>query len=349
MMHVGLVCPYDLGRPGGVQSVVLALGRRLHQGGHRVTLVSPGAEPEGWPAGWRRAGRTVRVRANRSVVPLSIDPRCRRLVAGALAGVDVVHVHEPLIPLVGWGALALEPPTVATFHADPARWARLVYCAGAGVLAAGMRRRVLTAVSPVAASAVPAGWGPVEIVPNGVDLASYRSGVERQPARVVFLGRDEPRKGLDVVLAAWPLVRRRVGSAELVIVGARRPRLPAGATALGRVGEADKRSILASAAVVAVPGLGGESFGVVMVEAMAAGAAVVASDLAGFRHVAGDSARWVPPGDEVALADAITTLLVDHAERRRLVATATDRAARFDWGVVVGSYLAAYRRAGEVG
>jgi phosphatidyl-myo-inositol alpha-mannosyltransferase len=156
------------------------------------------------------------VPANRSRVPLTLDPRCWSRLRAATRSADVVHVHEPFIPLAGWAALRLDQPTVLTFHADPARWTRGLYRTGAGPLRRLMDERPLTAVSPVAASALPTRWGEPELIPNGIDVAAYRIEVDRYPHRVAFLGRDDPRKGLDVLLETWPAVRRRFPDAELL-------------------------------------------------------------------------------------------------------------------------------------
>jgi phosphatidylinositol alpha-mannosyltransferase len=180
----------------------------------------------------------------------------------------------------------------------------------------------------------------VRIIPNGLDVSSFRVDTARNEARVVFLGRDEPRKGLDVLLEAWPAVLAHVPGAELHVVNADRGL--DGITWWGRVDDATKGGILSSAAVYVAPHTGGESFGIVLVEAMAAGAAIVASDLAPFRSVAEDCARFFPVGDSVALARAIVELLHDPEGRARLAAAGAATANRYDWGVVGAAYRAVY-------
>lgn len=339
LMRIGIVCPYDLGTSGGVQQLSIELAERLRRAGDEVKLVGPGRNPTSI-----RTGGVIRVRANRSAVSLSISPatfpRMRRLLSQA----DVVHVHEPFIPLTGWAGLSLGRPTVATFHADPAGWARWLYRAAAPLGAGALSGAVLTAASPVAASALPAEWGEVEVIPNAIDVASYHLPVERVAKRVVFLGRDDRRKGLSVLLAAWPAVRRRHPEAELVVMGARRPPIE-GVDFRGPVSEEEKRTTLASAAVMVAPNLGGESFGIVLAEAMAAGCAVVASDLPAFRAVLGDSGRMVPPGDDGALADALTGMLDRPAHTASLGEAARRSSRRFDWSRVVSLYRAAYESA----
>ncbi len=334
-MEVGVVCPYDLGRPGGVQQQTRELVGVLEGLGHRPRLVAAG----------EAVGRTVTVPANRSQAPVTVDPRAWRRVVSALEGVDVVHVHEPFVPLVGWAALATGRPTVLTFHARPARWTRALYRAAAPFLRRLSDRHLLTAVSPVAAAALPASWGRVELVPNGLHVASYRLDVPRDPLRVVFVGRDEPRKGLDVILAAWPEILRRLPGAHLHVVGARRPEAPPGVEYLGTVDEGTKRRELAQGSVFVAPNLGGESFGVVVAEAMAAGCAPVVSDLEAFRWVTGGGAILTPVGDVSRVASAVVDLLSDPGERARIAAAARRRVEDFDWSVVGRAYDDVYRRA----
>ncbi len=337
-MRIGLVCPYDLGRPGGVQQLCLELKDRIDRAGHTAVLVGPGQG-----SGFTSVGKAFGIRANRSVVPLSLGPGSVSATRAALDGVDVVHVHEPLIPLVGWAGLGKgDIPTVATFHADPPGWARLAYRFGAPLVRSRLRRCALTAPSEVAASALPPGWGPVTIVPNAIDTSDYARPVPRHRHRVVFLGRDERRKGLDVLLGSWPQVRRLQPSAELVVMGADRPAVPPGVQSLGTVDEDTKRDILASALVFAAPHLGGESFGIVLAEAMAAGCAVVASDLAAFRRVLDGTGLLVAPGDPNALSAAIAGLLADPDRASAMGAAGQERAVRYDWSSVARRYLELY-------
>ena len=248
------------------------------------------------------------------------------------------------MPLVSWAAVG-GSSRVLTFHADPSRLVRAAYRLASPLLSRPMRHAIVTAVSPVAASAVPDAWGPVRIIPNGIDVASYDIGADRLPDRVVFLGRDEPRKGLDVLLAAWPLVRTRRPTAELVVMGAARPSGAEGVRFVGRVGDEEKRRILATGAVHVAPNTGGESFGIVVAEGMAAGCAVIASDIPAFRHVVAGAGILVEVGDHRAIADGIVRLLDDPEERARLGARAIERAWDFDWSSVVASYLEAYAAA----
>ena len=343
-MKVAVVSPYAFDAPGGVQDQVGRIVAWLRGDGHEAWAVAPGA---GGPDGTRHVGQFHSVRANRSRAPIAVNPRVIARVREAVADADVVHVHEPFVPMVSLGAiLADTPPTVATFHADPGSLIRRAYrVAGPVVARVASRVRVFTAVSLVAASAVAGSVRGIRIIPNGVDLAMFEGNDPRQPRRVVFVGRDEPRKGLDVVLEAWPRIVARVSDAELHVVGAQRERGPAGVTFLGRLDADAKVTELRRATVLVAPNLGGESFGIVVLEGLASGCAVVASDIPAFRAVAGEAARFVPRADPPALADAVIDLLGDHAGAARLGAAGRGRARLFGRETVLGAYLAAYRDA----
>lgn len=344
-MRIGLVCPYDMGAPGGVQQIVHELGEHLRRLGDEVVVVAAGrTEFEGGPgrdSATVPMGRPIRVRGNRSRVPLTLSPASWSRLRSALRDVDVVNVHEPFIPVVGWAGLFTGKPTVATFHADPPGWARRLYLM-APLVGRVLRRMKLTAVSRTAASAIPSSWGAPEIIPNAIDIASYELPVGRIARRVAFLGRDEPRKGLDVLLRAWPTVLQNHPDAELVVMGADRGVQPPGVTYLGPVTAGEKRRVLASSSVFAAPNTGGESFGIVVVEGMAAGCAVVASDLGAFREVLGDTGRHVPVADAATLAEAVSSLLADPSEARKLGGAARRRASQFDWGEVASRYRNTY-------
>lgn len=342
-MKVGLVCPYDLASAGGVQQLVRELADRLRRLGEDVTLVAAGEPGEG-DDDTILVGRSSAVPANRSRAPVTLIPAAWSRVRRALAGVDVIHLHEPLVPLVGWAALGVDKPLVATFHADAPKWARTVYRWSPRV-GARLRRSVTTAVSDVAAAAVPDRWGEVSIVPNAIDVASYDLPVARVERRVAFLGRDDPRKGLDILLGSWPAIRKACGEAELVVIGARRPGTVPGVTFHGPVPDRRKKELLASSAVLVAPNTGGESFGMVVAEGMAAGCAVVVSDLAAFRAVVGDAARTFPTGDGAALAGAVLEMLTEPEAAAELGARARARARHYDWAGVTSAYRARYEKA----
>lgn len=338
-MRIAVVSPYDLGERGGVQQQVIGLVAHLRADGEEAWAVGPGCPPDIGSD----VGGSVPIPVNRSSSPVALDPRVVYRIRRALDGADVAHIHEPFVPLVGTTALTVRIPQVLTFHADPPGWVRSAYRMGQGVGGLLLGQKVCTAVSEVAASALRPMVEPL-IIPNGVDVSSFRGARGRRSRRVSFVGRDDRRKGLDVALAAWREVRHRHPDAELVVAGSeRRPR--DGVRFLGSIDEEAKRSLLTGSSILIAPNLGGESFGIVVVEGMASGCAVVASDIPAFRAVLGDAGVLVEPGDHRALASALIDLLERPGRREALGEAAQHAAERFDWSSVVTSYRSAYARA----
>jgi phosphatidylinositol alpha-mannosyltransferase len=327
-VRIALVCPYSLSQPGGVQGQVLGLARALGAIGHDAMVLAPADGPveEGGPGPKVVVlGRSLPVPANGSVAPVSLGPVGAVRAVRAIRGgeVDVVHLHEPLAPGAGYACLVACPqPKIGTFHRAGASTAYRVL----GPLArwAAGRLDVRCAVSPEArTTAVDALGGSYEVVGNGVELDRLAS-VEPWPTdgpTVLFVGRHERRKGLGVLLDAFGRVAEENAAVTLWVVGhgpetdRLRARAPAGARVrwLGRIDDGELASRLRGAQVFCAPSLGGESFGMVLLEAMAARTAVVASDIPGYAFVAGGHARLVPAGDAGALADALARALADAA------------------------------------
>ena len=341
-MRVCLVSPYDLTQDGGVQAQVLGLAEWLAQQGDEVRVIAPRLPGDLMGV---EVGRVVRIRANRSVAPICLSPRVSVRMKGTIGWGEVAHIHEPLMPMVGVAALGIRGARVATFHADPPGWVSGLYRGlHPWVRSLKAPRTLVTAVSSQAAAALPSGWEPERIVPNGVETAMGGTGVDRRRGRVVFLGRDEPRKGLSVLLEAWPLIRSRHPHAELVVMGAERPDPPEGAVFWGRVDTEVKERTLRSAEVYVAPNLGGESFGIVLVEAMAAGCAVIASDLTPFRDVAGSAARYFAPGSVTGMVEQIHRVLESRSLSDRLSEVGRERAGRFSWDRVGPAYRECYEK-----
>lgn len=359
-MRVAIVCPYDLGRPGGVQRHVTQLADELRTAGDEVVTIGPGE------AGGRHVdvGGAVGVPFNGSVAPIGLGPatgpRTRRAIARA--EVDLVHVHEPAVPWVGLAGIGTGLPTVTTHHAWAARPG--LYGAVGGLL----RRRIAAvdvrlAVSPAAVAHHAAALGiprsSFRVVPNGVDVSSFADArrldrLASDAPVLLFVGRLEPRKGLEQAVRAFARLKMHHPGLRMVVVGDGPERercqalLPAGLRVdvdmLGRVSEEDKARCFASADVYVAPALGGESFGIVLLEALAAGTAVVASDLPGFRSVVDDgvTASLVPPGDVVGLADAVDRLLRNPRRREAMVAAGREAVAAYDWPWVAAQVRSAY-------
>jgi phosphatidyl-myo-inositol alpha-mannosyltransferase len=364
-VRLALVSPYDLGVPGGVQSHVASLANALRADGDEVVIVAPG-DGRGPFGGYAGTGASLRVPFNGSVAPIGPGvlsaSRTRRYLAEIRP--DVVHVHEPLVPAVGLTAARTGvAPVVATFHA----WSSDVR---AYRFARPLGRRVLDglaaslAVSDAAAGyhATALGVDPdrFEVVPNGVEVARFAAVPERPVAggdqTLLFVGRLEPRKGLATLIRAFVRLRTDRPGLRLLVVGEGSERARCEAELpepsrhdvrfLGRVDDEALVAAYAEADLYVSPAIGGESFGIVLLEAMAAGRPVVASDLPGYRSVvtAGRDGVLVPPGDPAALATAIAALLDDPDRRGEMVAAGRSKAAAHDWPVVATRLRAVYER-----
>ncbi|PTR43923.1 phosphatidylinositol alpha-mannosyltransferase [Rhodococcus sp. OK611] len=356
-----MVCPYSFDVPGGVQAHVVELASVLIERGHKVSVLAPASEGTELPDFVVSAGRAVAIPYNGSVARLSFGPvsyaRVRRWIVDN--DFDVLHIHEPNAPSLSMLAMKIaEGPIVATFHTSTTK--SLVLSTFQGVLAPYLEKisgRI--AVSELARrwQMESLGSDAVEI-PNGVDVPAFANadplpGYPRAGGTVLFLGRyDESRKGMAVLLEALPELVAKHPDLEILVVGRGdedRLRKDAGRFAghlrlLGQVTDAEKASALRSADVYCAPNLGGESFGIVLVEAMAAGTAVVASELDAFRRVLrdGTAGMLVPVGDSAALSTAIDSVLSDPDRRRALVGTATEVVAEYDWPVVAEQILRVY-------
>lgn len=360
-MKIGMVCPYSFDVPGGVQAHVVELAEVLIERGHKVSVLAPASDGTDLPDFVVSAGRAVAIPYNGSVARLTFGPvsyaRTRRWIAEN--DFDVLHIHEPNAPSLSMLAMKIaEGPIVATFHTSTTK--SLVLSTFQGVLQPYLEKisgRI--AVSELARrwQVESLGSDAVEI-PNGVDVPAFADadplpGYPRPGKTVLFLGRyDEPRKGMAVLLGALPALAEKYPDLQILVVGRgdeEKLRKEAGRYArhlrlLGQVSDAEKASALRSADVYCAPNLGGESFGIVLVEAMAAGAPVVASELDAFRRVLrdGTAGLLVPVGDSAALAAAIDSVLGDEDRRRMLTDAARVVVGEYDWPVVAEQILRVY-------
>ena len=367
-MRIGMVCPYSLDVPGGVQSHVLQLAEVMLARGHDVSVLAPASPGTPLPDYVVSAGRAIPIPYNGSVSRLQFSPavhgRVRRwLTEGEF---DVLHLHEPNAPSLSmWALRVAQGPIVATFHASTTKSLTLTVFGG---LLRPMQEKIVgrIAVSDLARrwQVEALGTDAVEI-PNGVDVASLATaplldGYPRAGKTVLFLGRyDEQRKGMSVLLDALPAVVERFSDVQLLIVGRgddEQLRSQVGELAqnirfLGQVDDAGKASAMRSADVYCAPHTGGESFGIVLVEAMAAGTAVVASDLDAFRRVLrdGECGRLVPIGDGAALADALIAVLENDTLRERYVLAGSEAVRRYDWSVVANQIMQVYETVAGAG
>lgn len=359
-MKIALVCPYAWDRPGGVQSHIRSLADVLRRREHEVLIVAPRAGAGPSETGVAYAGRSFPVRANGSVAPIAFGPVAARTVEKVLRELrpEVVHLHEPLIPSLSLLALwRTTAPTVGTFHASAER--SVGYRVGAPLLERGAARLDVRTVVSDAARDLVARYlpGRYHLTPNGVDLARF-SNAEPFDAgdglKVLFLGRIERRKGLEHLLQA--MTRLRDLDAELLIAGTGPGEKDARKLAdalqlrirfLGRVDEETKAGLFRRADVYCAPALGGESFGIVLLEAMAAGAPVVCSDIPGFRAVAGQSALLAPPGDPGLLATALRRVLGEPNLPARMTRLGMTIAQGYSWDRLVNNVENLYATAME--
>ncbi len=379
-MRVALVSPYSWSYPGGVTRHIEALAGELSAGGHDVRVLAPfdpdsrttallhrGARPQPRPVpewliplgptlGWPSNGAV----SNLSHTPTAVSRLRRELRAGAF---DVVHVHEPVAPAIGWDALtSADAPVVGTFH-----------CYSENALphfvanVAGARRKLNHLTARVAVSEA-AAWtgrrfygGEYRIVPNGVSLpetgvSAPRHREPEEPLRIVFVGQAVERKGLPILLRAYEALRAHV-PATLTLIGVDNAELAPlltereGVTALGRASDAERQAALVDADVLCAPSLGGESFGMVLTEAFAAGTPVIASDIPGYRDVVTHEhdGLLVAPGDAIALGEALHDLALDPAHARRLGTAAVRSAERYAWPQVAAELTGVYEDAARVG
>ncbi|NYG08589.1 phosphatidylinositol alpha-mannosyltransferase [Phycicoccus badiiscoriae] len=363
-MRIGIVCPYSFDVPGGVQYHVRDLAEHFLGQGHHASVLAPADEDTPLPDYVESVGRAVPVRYNGSVARLNFGPLTAARVGRWLeAGdFDVLHIHEPVTPSIALLALwSAEGPVVATFHTSNLR-SRAMQAAypllrpslekinGRIAVSEDARRTVTTHLG-----------GDAVVIPNGVNVSRFAdalpaaewTGTESAPT-IAFLGRiDEPRKGLPVLAAALPAVLARYPGTRVLVAGpgdvqAARERLdPAVAAAthfLGTVSDDDKAVLLSSVDLYVAPHTGGESFGIVLVEAMSAGAPVVASNLPAFVRVldGGQAGATFTSEDGADLARQLLRLLGDPAERARLGEAGHRRAWVFDWSVVAEDVMAVY-------
>jgi phosphatidyl-myo-inositol alpha-mannosyltransferase len=359
-VRIGLVCPYSLDVPGGVQNHVKDLARVLLARGHEVAVLAPGDETAGRPSHIQTISGVVPISFNGAVARVAFGPRVatrtrRWLKDGAF---DVVHIHDPATPSVSLLALwASDATVVATFHAANLHSRAMSFVAGA--LRTSMEKiSARIAVSETARSSLVQhiGGEPV-VIPNGIFCRDFEDAVLRPEwvdpgPTVAFLGRTgETRKGLAVVMSAFTRVLAAYPGARLLIAGTGRdvlagmpPSLDGHVQVLGVLSDTERASLLASATVYIAPQLGGESFGVVLVEAMAARAAIVASDLPAFSSVLdhGRLGALFAVGDPEAAARGIVRVLDDPPLRERMRAAAAGAVRRYDWSVVAPQIEAVY-------
>ena len=359
-MRIGIVCPYSWDVPGGVQFHIRDLAEYFIRLGHEVSVLAPADDDTPLPPYVVSAGRAVPVPYNGSVARLNFGflsaARVRRwLHDGAF---DVVHIHEPTSPSLGlltcWAA---QGPMVATFHTSNPRSRAMI--AAYSILQAALEKiSARIAVSEYARrTLVEHLGGDAVVIPNGVDVDFFARAQPRpewQGETLGFIGRiDEPRKGLPVLIKALPRIFAERPGARLLIAGrgdeeeavaGLPPELRSRVEFLGMVSDEDKARLLRSIDLYIAPNTGGESFGIILVEAMSAGAPVLASDLDAFAQVLdqGGAGELFTNEDAEALAEAAVRLLGDPARRAELRERGSAHVRRFDWSTVGADILSVY-------
>jgi phosphatidylinositol alpha-mannosyltransferase len=364
-VRVGLVSPYSFDVPGGVQAHVRDLATELLRRGHEVSVLAPADDDDALPPWVVPAGRAVPVPYNGSVARLSFGllsaSRVRRWIRDG--EFDVLHVHEPASPSLGllacWAALG---PIVATFHASMERSRAMT--AAYGILQTALEKVTgRIAVSERARDTlVEHLGGDAVVIPNGVFVQRFATAepvpewTSRSDGEHVlgFLGRiDEPRKGLPVLLQGLPAIADKLPGVRLVVAGpgdvdevrsAVPPEHRDRVTFLGLVSDAEKARLLRSVDAYVAPNIGGESFGVILLEAMAAGTPVLASDIEAFRRVldGGRCGRLFRAGDPGDLAERAVDLLTDGQQQQALAAAGREVVQAYDWERVGARILAVY-------
>ena len=361
-MRIGIVCPYSWDIPGGVSAHVSDLAEALIRMGHHVSVLAPAEFDELLPDYVVSTGKPRAVKYNGSVARLSFGPIAARKVSKWIeeGEFDVLHVHEPLAPslsvLACWAA---KGPIVATWHSSMDK-SRMMLTLSKLAQTAMEKVSARIAVSEAARTTlIKHVGGDAVVIPNGVDISTFTNakpmfGWPGANQSIVFLGRgDEPRKGLSVLVEAYPEIRRQHPNVRLLIAGPGEPadtlkKLSredrASVTVLGMVAPQDKASVLASGTVYVAPNTGGESFGIVLLEAMASGTPVVASDLVAFQRVLDNGKAGITFENENSddLARVVSELLSDPARCAELSAQGKLRAAEFDWSVVAEKIVDVY-------
>jgi phosphatidylinositol alpha-mannosyltransferase len=359
-VRIGIVCPYSWDVPGGVQFHIRDLAEHLIALGHEVSVLAPADDETPLPPYVVSAGRAVPVPYNGSVARLNFGflsaARVRRWLHDG--NFEVIHIHEPASPSLGLLACwAAQGPIVATFHTSNPRSRAMI--AAYPILQPALEKiRARIAVSEYARrTLVEHLGGDAVVIPNGVDVGFFARAEPRkewQGETIGFIGRiDEPRKGLPVLMRALPKILDQRPGARLLVVGrgdqeeALAP-LPAHVRErvefLGMVSDEDKARLLRSVDLYVAPNLGGESFGIILVEAMSAGAPVLASDLDAFAQVLdqGAAGELFANEDADALAASAVRLLADPVRRAELRDRGSAHVRRFDWSVVGDDILSVY-------
>lgn len=364
-LKIGIVCPYGWDTPGGVQIHIKELSQWLIAKGHEVSVLAPvtdeGLNIEPWVVS---AGRPISIPYNGAIAKVIFGPLASSRVKQWIANgnFDLLHLHEPAIPslslLAGWAG---DGPMVATFHAaaNPQKVANAI-----GTMLDPLIERITAkiAVSEIARETLKDRFDTEAVViPNGIDTSKFEGiGVRSEwalPNTLGFIGRfDEPRKGLAVLLAAIPKIAHKVPNLRILVAGPGNasdfeklvpPELRERITFLGRISEIEKAQFFKSVSLYIAPNTGGESFGIILAEAMAAKTPIVASDLPAFTKLLdnGSAGALFASENSEELADTIINLLDNQEMREKIAIAGYEKAKSFDWDSVGDQILSVYEMA----
>ncbi len=369
-LNIGIVCPYGWDAPGGVQAHIADLRNYLVAKGHQVSVLAPTADADSLPDWVVDAGKPIPVPYNGAVARVLFGPVAFARVKDWISenDFDLLHLHEPAIPSISLLACwAAEGPMVGTFHVSAKK--QKASFAIVPILEPVIEKlSARIAVSEAARETLRAHLETdAVVVPNGIDVKRMKGQVrpEWSGETLGFMGRfNEPRKGLKVLIDALPIISRFMPNIKVLVAGPGAaddflkdidPQLRSRIQFLGRLSENEKADFMTSVGAFVAPNTGGESFGIILAEALAGGAAVVASNIPAFDALLehGKYGRLFASEDATDLAKVIIELLRDRSERDRLAESGQVYAQRFDWDVVANDIFEIYEMAivgnGKVG
>ncbi len=362
-LTIGIVCPYGWDTPGGVQNHVRDLAEFLIEAGHNVSVLAPAIDESVLPPYVVNAGKPISIPYNGAVARVLFGPiafaRVRHWISSG--NFDILHLHEPAIPSISLLACwAAEGPMVGTFHAA-AKHQKVIYAIGPILEPAIEKLSARIAVSEAARLTL---TNHLEtdavVIPNGIYAKRYANGIRQEKwsgNTIGFIGRfEEPRKGLQVLLDALPIIARFAPDVRVLVAGpgdseeiskSIDPQLRHRFEFLGRISESEKADFMSSVAIYVAPNTGGESFGIILAEALAGGACVVASDIAAFDSLlgGGEFGALFSSEDSTDLAKTIIDLLRSESRRNELSVKGKEHAQIFDWEVVAEQIFSIYEMA----
>lgn len=359
-LKIGLVCSYSWDTPGGVQNHVRDLAEYLIAAGHHVSVLAPAIDEEKLPDYVVNAGKPISIPYNGAVARILFGPvafaRVRQWISNG--DFDLLHLHEPAIPSISLLACwAADGPMVGTFHAAAKRQ-KIIFAIGPILEPAIEKLSARIAVSEAARlTLIDHLDTDAVVIPNGIYASRYHNGTPQekwQGNTIGFIGRfEEPRKGLGILLGALPVIARFAPDVKVFVAGpgdstevekSIDPQLRHRFTFLGKISEEDKANFMSSVALYVAPNTGGESFGIILAEALAGGACVVASDIPAFDDLLGHGEFGVifKSEDSTDLAKVIIDLLRDEKKRSELAAAGRVRGQSFDWEIIAQQILSVY-------